>query len=98
RPKKVSAAEWSSASSSPNAPDQARAASLRVEFCLQRQAIHAVLQKAYDLTMAQVYMSEAEIARDFASVLAKVRAGTEIIVEDGYRRIASIKPVEEPGR
>ena len=48
--------------------------------------------------MAQVHMSEAEIARDFAAVLAKVRAGTEVIVDDGYRRIASITPVGEPGR
>jgi antitoxin (DNA-binding transcriptional repressor) of toxin-antitoxin stability system len=43
-------------------------------------------------------MSEAEIARDFAAVLAKVRAGTEVIVDDGYRRIASITPAGEPGR
>jgi antitoxin (DNA-binding transcriptional repressor) of toxin-antitoxin stability system len=48
--------------------------------------------------MVQVNMSEAEIARDFAAVLAKVRAGTEVIVEDGYRRIASITPIGEPGR
>lgn len=43
-------------------------------------------------------MSEAEIARDFAAALARVREGAEIVIEDGHRRIAVIKPLEEPGR
>ena len=48
--------------------------------------------------MAQVHMTEAELARDLHAVLEQVRQGAEVIIEDGYRRVAVIKPVQGPGR
>ncbi len=40
---------------------------------------------------AHVHMSEAEVAKDFAAVLEKVRQGAEIIVEQDHRPVAVIK-------
>jgi antitoxin (DNA-binding transcriptional repressor) of toxin-antitoxin stability system len=48
--------------------------------------------------MAQVHMTEAEAARDFHAVLERVRAGAEVVIDEGHRRIALIKGVEGPGR
>ena len=48
--------------------------------------------------MAVLLMTEAELARDLHAVLEKVRQGTEIVVEEGYRTVAVIKPVQGPGR
>jgi len=48
--------------------------------------------------MAPVHMTEAELARDLHAVLERVRQGAEVIIDDGYRRVAVIKPVEGPGR
>jgi antitoxin (DNA-binding transcriptional repressor) of toxin-antitoxin stability system len=48
--------------------------------------------------MPQVHITEAELARDVHAVLEKVRQGDEVIIEEGYRRVAVIKPVEGPGR
>jgi antitoxin (DNA-binding transcriptional repressor) of toxin-antitoxin stability system len=48
--------------------------------------------------MAVLHMTEAELARDLHAVLEKVRQGTEIVVEEGYRTVAVIKPVQGPGR
>jgi antitoxin (DNA-binding transcriptional repressor) of toxin-antitoxin stability system len=48
--------------------------------------------------MAQVHMTEAEVARNFAAVLEKVRQGLEVVVEQDYRTVAVIKPVKGPGR
>jgi antitoxin (DNA-binding transcriptional repressor) of toxin-antitoxin stability system len=48
--------------------------------------------------MAQVHMTEAEVVKDIQSVLEKVRQGAEIIVEQGDRTVAVIKPVKGPGR
>ena len=42
--------------------------------------------------MATVPMSEAEVVKDIAAVLAKVRQGVEIIVEQNHRAAAVIKP------
>jgi hypothetical protein len=36
--------------------------------------------------MAKVHISEADAARDFAAVLAWVRAGAEVIIENGRTR------------
>jgi len=41
-----------------------------------------------------IRISEAEAARDFASLLARVRAGAEIIIEDDTRPVAVVRPVE----
>lgn len=48
--------------------------------------------------MAQVHMTEAEVTRDIAAVLEKVRQGTEVVIEQGYRTVAVISPVKGPGR
>jgi antitoxin (DNA-binding transcriptional repressor) of toxin-antitoxin stability system len=48
--------------------------------------------------MTQIHMTEAEAARDFHAVLERVRDGVEVVIEEGHRRIALIKPVEGPGR
>ena len=48
--------------------------------------------------LAQVHMTKAKLARDLHAVLEKVRQGAEVIIEDGYRRVAVIKPVQGPGR
>jgi antitoxin (DNA-binding transcriptional repressor) of toxin-antitoxin stability system len=48
--------------------------------------------------MAQLYLSEAQLIKDIQAVLEKVRQGTEVVVEEGSRTVAVIKPVKGPGR
>ena len=48
--------------------------------------------------VAQVHMTEAEVTKDFPAVLEKVRHGTEIVIEEGYRTVAVISPVKGPSR
>jgi antitoxin (DNA-binding transcriptional repressor) of toxin-antitoxin stability system len=50
--------------------------------------------------MATIHMSEAEVARDLRSVLAKVRQGVEVIIEQDQRPVAVLKASEalRPGR
>jgi antitoxin (DNA-binding transcriptional repressor) of toxin-antitoxin stability system len=48
--------------------------------------------------MAQLHMTEAEVTKDIAAVLEKVRQSTEIVIEEGYRTVAVISPVKGPGR
>jgi antitoxin (DNA-binding transcriptional repressor) of toxin-antitoxin stability system len=43
-------------------------------------------------------MTEAEVTKDIAAVLEKVRQGTEVVIEEGYRTVAIISPVKAPGR
>jgi antitoxin (DNA-binding transcriptional repressor) of toxin-antitoxin stability system len=38
--------------------------------------------------VATVYISAVEAARDFASLLARVRAGVEVVIEDGSLPVA----------
>jgi prevent-host-death family protein len=47
-------------------------------------------------TMAKniIHISEAEATRDFAGVLAKVRAGGEIVIGDDARPVAVVRPAE----
>ena len=40
--------------------------------------------------MARIHISEAEAARDFASLMARVRAGAEVVIEDGVLPVALI--------
>ena len=42
--------------------------------------------------MAQVHMTEAELARDLHAVLEKVRQGVEIVVDRNDQPVAVIKP------
>ncbi|HTS46963.1 MAG TPA: hypothetical protein VMH05_03410 [Bryobacteraceae bacterium] len=48
--------------------------------------------------MAQVHMSESEVAKNFAAALEKVRQGAEVIVELDHRPVAVITAVKGPGR
>ena len=41
--------------------------------------------------MPTVYMSEAEMARDFHAELAKVQQGVEVVIEQDHRPIAVLK-------
>lgn len=45
-----------------------------------------------------VRMTEAELALDLHSVLAKVREGVEVVIEQDHRPIAVIKPSKPAGR
>ena len=48
--------------------------------------------------MAKVYISEAEAARDFAGLMARVRAGAEIVIGDGTYPVAVIHAPNPPRR
>jgi antitoxin (DNA-binding transcriptional repressor) of toxin-antitoxin stability system len=48
--------------------------------------------------MAVVHMSEADVVKHIVAVLAKVRQGSEIIIEQGNRPVAIIKPSQPAGR
>ena len=49
-------------------------------------------------SMAQVHMSEAEVARDLNGVLAKVQQGLEVVVEQDHRPVAIIRSPLPQGR
>ena len=49
--------------------------------------------------MAQVHVTEAEVAGNFAAALEKVRQGLdEVVVEDDRQAIAVLRPAEPPRR
>jgi antitoxin (DNA-binding transcriptional repressor) of toxin-antitoxin stability system len=48
--------------------------------------------------MAVVHMSEAEVVKDIAAVLAQVRQGTEVVVEQDHRAVALIRPPQPKGQ
>jgi antitoxin (DNA-binding transcriptional repressor) of toxin-antitoxin stability system len=48
--------------------------------------------------MAVLRMTEAEVVKDIAAVLAQVRLGVEIVVEQDHRAVAVIKPPKPVGR
>ncbi len=49
--------------------------------------------------MATIHISEAEAARDFAGVMARVREGVEVIIESDPHAVAVIRPAQKkPGR
>jgi antitoxin (DNA-binding transcriptional repressor) of toxin-antitoxin stability system len=45
-------------------------------------------------SMAQVHMSEEEVAKNFAAALEKVRQGLEVVVEDGHQAVAVLRPAD----
>jgi antitoxin (DNA-binding transcriptional repressor) of toxin-antitoxin stability system len=49
-------------------------------------------------SMAQVHMTEAEVARDLHEVLAKVQRGVEVVVEQDHRPVAVIRSPLPEGR
>jgi antitoxin (DNA-binding transcriptional repressor) of toxin-antitoxin stability system len=48
--------------------------------------------------MAVIHISEAEAARDFAGLLARVRAGAEVVIEDGSLTVAVLHTPAPPRR
>ncbi len=48
--------------------------------------------------MATVHLSEAEVARDLHAVLAKVRQGLEVVIEQNHRPVAILKASQPGGR
>jgi antitoxin (DNA-binding transcriptional repressor) of toxin-antitoxin stability system len=52
----------------------------------------------YNQVMAKdvIHISEAEAASDFASLMARVRSGTEVVIEDNARPVAVVRRVTEP--
>jgi antitoxin (DNA-binding transcriptional repressor) of toxin-antitoxin stability system len=49
-------------------------------------------------SMAVLHMTEAEVVKDIAAVLAQVRKGVEVVVEQDHRAVAVIKPPAPAGR
>ena len=45
-----------------------------------------------------IHVTEAEAARDFADLLAQVRAGAEVVIEKDARPVAIVYPAEPPRR
>src|SRR5882724_11600822 len=52
----------------------------------------------YNQFMAKhvIHVSDAEAASDFASLLERVREGTEIVIEHNARPVAVVRPAEGP--
>lgn len=48
--------------------------------------------------MATIHISAAEAARDFAGLLARVRAGAEVVIEDGPVTVAVLHAPTPPRR
>jgi len=48
--------------------------------------------------MAQLHMTEAEVAKNFAAVLEKVRQGVEVVVEHDHQPVAVLRPAVPPRR
>jgi antitoxin (DNA-binding transcriptional repressor) of toxin-antitoxin stability system len=48
--------------------------------------------------MARIRISEAEAARDFGAVMARVRAGAEVVIENGTLPVAVIHTPTDPSR
>ncbi len=58
---------------------------------------HRLTLSSYNRAMANrvIHISEEEAASDFASVLARVRAGAEVVIESDARAVAVLRPVAE---
>ena len=48
--------------------------------------------------MAELHMTEAELVKDIAAVLAKVRQGTKVVVEHDHQPVAVLRPAAPPRR
>ncbi len=48
--------------------------------------------------MATIHISEAEAARDFPGLMARVRAGAEIVIESDARAVAVVRPASDEFR
>lgn len=50
------------------------------------------------MSMAVIHISEADAARDFAGLMARVRAGAEIVIESGTYPAAVLRAAVPPRR
>lgn len=50
------------------------------------------------MSMATIHISTTEAARDFAGLLARVRAGAEVVIEDGALTVAVLHTPAPPRR
>jgi antitoxin (DNA-binding transcriptional repressor) of toxin-antitoxin stability system len=50
------------------------------------------------IDMATIHISEAEAVRDFAGLMAQVRAGTEVVIESGSYPVAVLHTPLPPRR
>jgi antitoxin (DNA-binding transcriptional repressor) of toxin-antitoxin stability system len=50
------------------------------------------------LHMATIHISEAEAASDFAGLMARVRAGAEVVIESDARAVAVVRPAGDQFR
>jgi len=50
------------------------------------------------MSMATIHISASEAARDFAALLARVRAGAEVVIEDGPMTVAVLHAPTPPRR
>ncbi len=48
--------------------------------------------------MATIHISEADAAGDFAGLMARVRAGMEVVIESDTKPVAVIRPAGPPRR
>lgn len=65
----------------------------------EEERTHAVgPNNRYHRKKMTVHITEAELARDTHAVLAKVREGVEVIVEQDHRPVAVIKTPQGTGR
>jgi antitoxin (DNA-binding transcriptional repressor) of toxin-antitoxin stability system len=48
--------------------------------------------------MAVIHISEADAARDFPGLLARVRAGAEVVIESDARAVAVLRPAGDEFR
>jgi antitoxin (DNA-binding transcriptional repressor) of toxin-antitoxin stability system len=56
------------------------------------------LNGGYDEEMATIHISEAEAARDFAGLMARVRDGVEVVIESGTQPVAILRAADPPRR
>jgi antitoxin (DNA-binding transcriptional repressor) of toxin-antitoxin stability system len=50
------------------------------------------------VSMAKIYISETDALRDFAALLARVRAGAEVVIENGSNPVAVMHTPAPPRR
>jgi antitoxin (DNA-binding transcriptional repressor) of toxin-antitoxin stability system len=50
------------------------------------------------MSMATIHISEAEAAGDFAGLMARVRAGEEVVIESDARAVAVVRPAGDEFR
>src|SRR6266481_8361845 len=76
------------------APDAGK--QLRGAFPIPRSCQQAVYNQR--MTKEVIHISEAEAASDFAALMARVRAGAKVVIENGARPVAVLHAAEPERR